>query len=46
MSAGQPTIQTGEESFYSRRWLSDSRLDVNKTIVEQFNLLRVVDNQA
>lgn len=37
--------QSGEESFYPRRRPEDSRLDVNKTIREQFNLLRVVDNE-
>ncbi|MBK78254.1 MAG: methionyl-tRNA formyltransferase [Flavobacteriaceae bacterium] len=34
----------GEESFYRRRTSKDSMLDINKTIKEQFNLLRVVDN--
>ena len=37
--------QKGDESFYPRRGLEDSRLDVDKTIREQFNLLRVVDNE-
>lgn len=36
--------KVGEESFYRRRTPEDSRLDVNKTIAEQFNLLRIVDN--
>ncbi len=36
--------QTGEETFYPRRNPSDSELNINKTIEEQFNLLRVVDN--
>src|SRR5437016_6314216 len=40
---GQP--QTGPESFYRRRKAEDSRLDPNKTIAEQFNLLRVVEDQ-
>ena len=40
---GEP--QQGEESFYPRRTPKDSELDVNKTILEQFNLLRVVDNE-
>ncbi|MCX6165450.1 MAG: formyltransferase family protein [Ignavibacteriae bacterium] len=39
------TKQTGEESFYKRRTPEDSRLDINKTIAEQFNLLRIVDNE-
>lgn len=46
VSASQPRIQTGVESFYPRRSPADSRLDVNKTIAEQFELFRVVDNQA
>jgi methionyl-tRNA formyltransferase len=36
--------QQGEESFYKRRNAKDSELDINKTIAEQFNLFRVVDN--
>ena len=43
-SAVQGGEQQGEESFYARRRPEDSRLDPNKTIAEQFNLLRVVDN--
>lgn len=39
------TPQNGEESFYSRRRPKASMLDPNKTIAEQFNLLRVVDNE-
>lgn len=45
MSASRPRIQKGVESFYPRRTLEDSRLDVSKTIAEQFDLLRVVDNK-
>jgi methionyl-tRNA formyltransferase len=40
---GKP--QTGEESFYERRGPKDSELDVNKSIADQFELLRVVDNE-
>ena len=40
---GSPQI--GEESFYPRRKAEDSLLDINKTIAEQFNLLRVCDNE-
>lgn len=40
---GRP--QTGEESFYPRRRPADSRLDPDRTLAEQFDLLRVVDNQ-
>ena len=36
--------QSGEESFYSKRTAKDSELDVNKTIKEQFDLLRIVSN--
>ena len=36
--------QTGKESFYRRRKPEDSKLDVDKSIKEQFNLLRTVDN--
>jgi len=36
--------QHGQASCYPRRKPSDSRLDINKTIAEQFNLLRTVDN--
>ncbi len=37
--------QVGEETFYARRTSKDSELDINKTISEQFNLLRVSDNK-
>lgn len=37
--------QTGEETFYEKREPKDSELDIHKTIDEQFNLLRVVDNE-
>lgn len=36
--------QSGVETFYQRRNPEDSKLDINKTIKEQFNLLRIVDN--
>jgi len=45
-SSNRPKIQKGTPSFYSRRSPNDSQLDVGKTIAEQFNLLRIVDNQA
>ena len=38
--------QIGNETFYNRRLPSDSKLDPNKSISEQFNLLRVVDNDS
>jgi methionyl-tRNA formyltransferase len=40
-----PKKQTGDESFYAKRTHADSELDVNKTIKEQFNLLRIVNNE-
>lgn len=39
---GRP--QTGEPTYYSARNPGMSEMDVDKTIREQFNLLRVVDN--
>ena len=36
--------QKGAATWYERRRPPDSKLDINKTIAEQFNLLRVVDN--
>jgi methionyl-tRNA formyltransferase len=38
------TPQEGEPSWYSRRRPEDSRLDPERTIADQFDLLRVVDN--
>ncbi len=37
--------QKGVESFYPKRTPKDSELDIEKTINEQFNLLRVCDNE-
>lgn len=37
--------QEWEETIYWRRKPKDSKLDINKSIKEQFNLLRVVDNE-
>ncbi len=39
------TEQIGVESFFPKRTAEDSMLDINKTIKEQFNLLRTVDNE-
>ena len=39
-----PTPQEGEESLYPKRTPKDSKLDI-KSIKEQFNLLRIVDNE-
>lgn len=40
----QKVKQSGAESFYRRRTPKDSQLDINKSIKEQFNLFRIVDN--
>jgi len=40
-----PSKQVGDESFYPKRTHVDSELDINKTIKEQFDLLRIVNNQ-
>jgi len=40
----QATEQCGESTYYSRRKPEDSKLNPDQTIREQFNLLRVVDN--
>lgn len=38
--------QSGDASFYPKRGALDSRLDPDKSLREQFNLLRIVDNEA
>ncbi len=38
------TKQFGKGSFYKRRFPKDNELDINKSIKEQFNLLRLGDN--
>ena len=40
---GKP--QEGKSTFYPKRTLKESELNVNKSIKSQFNLLRVVDNE-
>ena len=42
-ATGQP--QHGEASHFRRRRPADSQLDPERSLAEQFNLLRVVDNQ-
>lgn len=37
--------QVGEESFYPRRKPADSKLNASQSIVDQFALLRIVDNE-
>ncbi len=39
------TAQSGESTWYDRRYPKDSMLDPNLTIVDSFNKLRVVDNE-
>lgn len=39
-----PVVQSGIESFYPKRTAADSRLDPDKSLREQFNLLRIVSN--
>lgn len=45
-TAPDPQPQQGDPSWYNRRGPDDSQLDPDKSIADQFNLLRVVDNQA
>lgn len=40
-----PRSQAGEPSYYRRRTPEDSRIDPNRSIAEQFDLLRVADPQ-
>lgn len=40
----QPKKQKGTQSFYAKRTCRDSKLDIHKTIKQQFNLLRIVNN--
>lgn len=40
----KPTFQVGVPTWYPRRGPKDSMLDINKSLLEQFNLLRTVDN--
>ncbi|WP_252365672.1 hypothetical protein [Campylobacter jejuni] len=35
----------GKESFYPKRSPKDSELDINKSLNEQFNLLRIASNE-
>ena len=44
VSAAQP--QHGDSSYFPRRKPVDSQLNPNRSLVDQFNLLRVVDNHA
>jgi methionyl-tRNA formyltransferase len=42
LKGGRP--QVGDTTYYARRRAIDNRLDPDKSIREQFNLLRIVDN--
>ena len=44
-SANQAQKQQGEETYYTRRQAEDSVIDPDKSISDQFNLFRVVDNE-
>ena len=41
-----PRKQTGESSHYRKRTPVDGELDIQKSIEQQFDLLRVVDNES
>ena len=43
MVSGKP--QEGVATYYERRTPKDSELDINRSIKDQFNLLRIVDNE-
>ena len=48
LSASDPPVgrpQSGEPTWYNRRFAENSRLDPERSIAEQFDLLRVVDNE-
>lgn len=40
------TAQVGEPTYYKKRNPKDSELDVNKTIADQFNSLRIASNES
>lgn len=40
----KPVPQTGNPTFYRRRKMEDNRMDVNKTLADQFDKIRVSDN--
>jgi len=40
----KPINQSGKETYYARRTPKDSELEIDKSIREQFNLLRIVKN--
>ena len=44
-SAQQAQSQSGAPTYYQRRRPADSELDVEKSLADQFNQLKVVDNE-
>ena len=40
-----PKKQSGSDTFYAKRNPKDSMIDIDKSIKEQFNLLRIVNNE-
>ena len=40
----EPCSQEGESTFYKKRTPKDSEIDIRKTILDNFNLLRIVNN--
>ena len=40
-----PISQSGNITYYKKRYKKDSELDINLPLIGQFNLLRVVDNK-
>lgn len=44
-NALKPKKQKGKPTYYRKRIPIDSKLDINRTIKEQFGLLRIVDNE-
>lgn len=41
-----PRPQSGKSTYYPKRTPADSRLDINRSLRDQFNLLRIVDNDS
>lgn len=37
--------QIGEETFYQKRTPQDSELDITQSLLQQFNLMRTIDNE-
>ena len=41
-----PDKQKGKSTFYAKRSAKNSEIDIHRTIHDQFNLLRIVDNES